>query len=234
MPKRKTNPCVSTTSTPVSLSSLDAALDLLACDTFTRLDSLTAKFEQAAGLTLDENAVRSRWDEAVKRYWVIKSIDDLCCFGSSNQGQGPGSGSGSRKGRGNGQRVEEGGSNSASAGGSRRGSGSRDGVASGTAGQSHANGHGGSHDGDMDQDEPAHDQTHTERDDHGRKVAKPHPGAVACHQLNGEEEHEWRRWQPRVGDVVLVHTRNDGWYPGKVCRTVNLRSVLYADSRSDC
>ena len=52
---------------------------MLACDTFTRLEHLTAKFENAAGIKLNDGVARTRWDEAVRRYWVMKSMDDLCC-----------------------------------------------------------------------------------------------------------------------------------------------------------
>jgi hypothetical protein len=74
MPKRKTNPCAST-----SLSSFDAALDLLASDTFSRLEKLTRQFETAVGVELSEEAIKQRWEQAVQRYWVTKSLDDLCC-----------------------------------------------------------------------------------------------------------------------------------------------------------
>jgi hypothetical protein len=74
MPKRKSEPAL-----PVSLASLDAALDLLACETFTRLSSLTGKFEAAAGVKLNDGVVKTRWEEAVRRYWVMKGMDDLCC-----------------------------------------------------------------------------------------------------------------------------------------------------------
>lgn len=76
MPKRKSD-CGP--SAGVSLTSLDAALDLLACETFTRLETLSTKFEAAAGIKLNDGVVKTRWDEAVRRYWVMKSMDDLCC-----------------------------------------------------------------------------------------------------------------------------------------------------------
>jgi hypothetical protein len=80
MPKRKSNHGALPASGPgLSISSFDAALDILACETFTRLDNLTKKFEGAAGVKLNHGVVRSRWEEAVKRYWVMKSMDELCC-----------------------------------------------------------------------------------------------------------------------------------------------------------
>lgn len=80
MPKRKaTSAAELSRVAPPSLSSLDAALDLLAHETFDRLQTLTSKFEAAAGVKLNEGVVKARWEEAVKRYWVMKSMDDLCC-----------------------------------------------------------------------------------------------------------------------------------------------------------
>lgn len=76
MPKRKSD---SGPSVGVSLTSLDAALDLLACETFTRLETLSTKFEAAAGIKLNDGVVKTRWEEAVRRYGVMKSMDDLCC-----------------------------------------------------------------------------------------------------------------------------------------------------------
>ncbi|KAL1411406.1 hypothetical protein Q8F55_002362 [Vanrija albida] len=82
MPKRKLSSASSAPAPPPSLASLDAALDLLACETFTRLQALTSKFEVAAGVRLNDGVVKHRWDEAVKRYWVMKSMDDLSCGGA--------------------------------------------------------------------------------------------------------------------------------------------------------
>lgn len=83
MPKRKSGSgVVASTSSAPSLSSLDAALDLLVCDTFGRLESLTTKFEAAAGVKLNDGVIMRRWEEAAKRYWVMKSIDDLSCSSS--------------------------------------------------------------------------------------------------------------------------------------------------------
>ncbi|TXT08997.1 hypothetical protein VHUM_02471 [Vanrija humicola] len=84
MPKRKLSSAESAPAPPPSLASLDAALDLLACETFTRLQALTSKFEVAAGVRLNDGVVKHRWDEAVKRYWVMKSMDDLSCGGVRN------------------------------------------------------------------------------------------------------------------------------------------------------
>ncbi len=85
MPKRKTNPCTQSSVSPVSLSSFDAALDLLACDTFTRLESLSLKFETAAGIKLNDGVVKHRWEEAVGRYWMTKSMEQ-CCMAMANGG----------------------------------------------------------------------------------------------------------------------------------------------------
>lgn len=79
MPKRKSNPSEHVPIAPLPLSSLDAALDLLVCDTFTRLNSVAAKFEACAGVKLNDGVVKARWEEAVSRYWVIKSMDELTC-----------------------------------------------------------------------------------------------------------------------------------------------------------
>ncbi|WWD17180.1 hypothetical protein CI109_101618 [Kwoniella shandongensis] len=78
MPKRKCAPCDGSTA-PLPLNSFDAALDLLVCDTFTRLDLLTSKFEACAGVKLNDGVVKSRWEEALNRYWVMKSMDQLTC-----------------------------------------------------------------------------------------------------------------------------------------------------------
>jgi hypothetical protein len=104
MPKRKTNPCAPATNPCLSISSFDAALDLLACETFTRLDHLTCKFEAASGVRLDEGVVKTRWEEAVKRYWVMKGMDDLCCTAGASGSGGAvganvaGSGGGAKRG----------------------------------------------------------------------------------------------------------------------------------------
>lgn len=71
-----------------SLSSLDAALDLLACETLSRLASLTSKFESAAGVKLNDGVIKHRWEEACMRYWLMKSMDDLSCNGSGSSKDG--------------------------------------------------------------------------------------------------------------------------------------------------
>jgi len=45
---------------------------------------------------------------------------------------------------------------------------------------------------------------------------KIHPGAPARHSLAAAEETEWRKWIPKVGDVVLVELANEQLWPGKV------------------
>lgn len=79
MHKRKSNPCNTPITYGPSITSFDAALDLLACDTFTRLDSLTKQFEKAVGMRLEDGVALKRWEEAVMRYWVMRDMDDLCC-----------------------------------------------------------------------------------------------------------------------------------------------------------
>lgn len=86
MPKRKSAEA-GAISAP-SLASLDAALDLLACEMFGRLESLAAKFEAAAGVKLNEGVVMRRWEDASKRYWVMKSMDDLSCTGGKDKPSG--------------------------------------------------------------------------------------------------------------------------------------------------
>jgi hypothetical protein len=79
MPKRKSNPCSSATGTSPSVSCLDAALDILACDTFTSLQRVVRKFESAAGIQLNDGVAKQRWEEACKRYWVTKALEGLSC-----------------------------------------------------------------------------------------------------------------------------------------------------------
>ena len=50
---------------------------------------------------------------------------------------------------------------------------------------------------------------------------KPYSGAVSTHELNEEEEREWKKWKPNVGDVVLVDLPDEGIWPGKVCRNLD-------------
>lgn len=78
MPKRKA-PCSS--DTQLSVSSLDAAFDILASETFSKLDHLVKKFEAATHTRLNDGVAHGRWDEACKRYWVTKAMEDLCCSG---------------------------------------------------------------------------------------------------------------------------------------------------------
>lgn len=78
MPKRKALCDVRDTS-KLSVSSLDAAFDMLASETFTKIDHLVRKFETAAKIQLNDGVAKSRWEEACKRYWVTKAMEDLCC-----------------------------------------------------------------------------------------------------------------------------------------------------------
>ncbi|CAK9781149.1 hypothetical protein CC85DRAFT_269205 [Cutaneotrichosporon oleaginosum] len=155
MPKRKSDEAGGT-ATP-SLSSLDAALDLLACEMFGRLESLTSKFEAAAGVKLNEGEVMRRWEEASKRYLVMKSMDELTCSAKSAL------------------------------------------------------------DGSMVLDEGAD----AERSGDSALYARPlptshHPGAVRTFELDGEEELHWRRWSPRVNDVVLAELQDGAVWPAKI------------------
>jgi len=47
---------------------------------------------------------------------------------------------------------------------------------------------------------------------------KIHPGAPVRHSLASAEETEWRKWIPKVGDIVLVELANEQLWPGKVSR----------------
>ncbi|KIR77100.1 hypothetical protein I306_05920 [Cryptococcus gattii EJB2] len=165
MPKRKSNPSDHVPNPPLPLSSLDAALDLLVCDTFTRLNSVAAKFEACAGVKLNDGVVKARWEEAVSRYWVIKSMDELTC--------------GAKK-------IDV-----------------KDGTAETDYDVLEQNGVGGN-------------QVAGKTDNNGRPLPASYPGAVAIHCLSPEEEHEWRKWTPKVGDVVLVDTLEDGLWPAKI------------------
>jgi len=40
---------------------------------------LSSKFESAVGVELNDGVIKARWEDAVKRYWVMKSMDELCC-----------------------------------------------------------------------------------------------------------------------------------------------------------
>jgi hypothetical protein len=54
------------------------------------------------------------------------------------------------------------------------------------------------------------------RDWEWNSVVLPHPGVVSTKALNPEEEKEWRRWSPQVGDTVLVDLADGSTWPGKV------------------
>lgn len=61
---------------------------MLATDTFTRLDSLISKFELAAGIQVAPGQAKARWEEAVNRYWVMRSMEVLSCSGHLDKGKG--------------------------------------------------------------------------------------------------------------------------------------------------
>ncbi|WVQ72382.1 hypothetical protein IAR50_001934 [Cryptococcus sp. DSM 104548] len=168
MPKRKSIDPIPPP--PPPLSSLDAALDLLVCDTFTRLDSIAAKFEACAGVKLNDGVVRARWEEAVNRYWVMKSMDELTCSAEKH----------------------------------RAASGNGDGYM------------GPLPDGDDGVMEDAENTSKEGREGKSRPLPTAYPGAVAVHALAPDEAEEWKKWNPRMGDVVLVDTAHDGIWPGKI------------------
>lgn len=62
-----------------TISTFDAALDMLATSVFDKLRDYKEKFEQASGMELSERAMQVRWDEACKRHMVMKAMEDLCC-----------------------------------------------------------------------------------------------------------------------------------------------------------
>lgn len=199
MPKRKSDGCAPSSST-ISITSLDAALDMLACDTFTRLEHLTAKFENAAGIKLNDGVARTRWDEAVRRYWVMKSMDDLCCGLKPSGSGGKDKAKGLDVGMDEGEVKMEDGEGDGGDGGLRR-----------------KNGEHGSGPGEMA-------LTIGRKDSSGRALpAHAHPGVVVTHSLNAEEEDEWKRWNPKVNDVVLVELSDDSIWPGKVSYCVQAR-----------
>ncbi|BEI85511.1 hypothetical protein CcaverHIS002_0509120 [Cutaneotrichosporon cavernicola] len=155
MPKRKSAEA-GAAATP-SLSSLDAALDLLACEMFGRLESLTSKFEAAAGVKLNEGVVMRRWEEASKRYLVMKSMDELTCGGK------------------------------------------------------------GLTDGSMVLDGDGGDPAANDSGSYARPLPKSHhPGAVRAFELDADEELQWRRWSPRVNDMVLVELQGGAVWPAKI------------------
>lgn len=178
MPKRKSNPCALKVPANPSLTCLDAALDILACDTFTSLQRIVRKFESAAGIELNEGVAKQRWEEACKRYWVTKAMEDLCCgklVKTKDQDQE--------------EKMDmEGNSTLTSPSRSSR-------LA-----------------WEME-------EWILMSDDKGKGRAlpdNPHPGAAVAFKLNVEEEREWRKWQPRLGDIVLVELAQGGAWPGKV------------------
>jgi hypothetical protein len=66
-------------SSQFTITSFDAALDVLAAETFDRLRQLADKFQEASGVEVTERARQIRWDEACKRHMVMKAMEDLCC-----------------------------------------------------------------------------------------------------------------------------------------------------------
>lgn len=74
MPKRKIS-----SSSRLTVSSVDAALDVLAAETFEKLRILVNKFHDASGIELSQDAAKRRWEDACKRHWVMKAMEDLCC-----------------------------------------------------------------------------------------------------------------------------------------------------------
>jgi len=61
---------------------------------------------------------------------------------------------------------------------------------------------------------------------------KLHPGAPVRHSLAAAEETEWRKWIPKVGDVVLVELANGQLWPGKVGSSKRADQGDGADLRS--
>ncbi|RXK37047.1 hypothetical protein M231_05635 [Tremella mesenterica] len=169
MSKRKC-PAATLATGPHALSSLDAALDLLACETFSRVDALAANFQACVGVKLQDGVVRTRWEEAVKRYWLMKNMGELTCSSALKKNETV--------------KVES--------------------EAKATDDFLIA----------LDRDWGEHRER---RDAGGRALPDSvYPGVVVVHDLCPNEEAEWRRWQPKVGDVVLVDTREDGHWPGKI------------------
>lgn len=59
--------------------------------------------------------------------------------------------------------------------------------------------------------------------------AHAHPGAISVFGLDPEEELEWRRWSPKIGDAVLVELSDDSVWPGKVtldCVDAGSRQII--------
>lgn len=66
-----------------------------------------------------------------------------------------------------------------------------------------------------------HDQVASAEPSDAGSYARPlpnshHPGAVRAFELDADEELQWRRWSPRVGDVVLVEMQDGTVWPAKV------------------
>lgn len=89
MPKRKSNPSIPVPAPSISLSSFDAALDLMACETFARLETLSLRFEAAAGIKLNDGVAKHRWEEAVARYWMTRSMEQCCMAMASGSSSRP-------------------------------------------------------------------------------------------------------------------------------------------------
>ena len=154
-----------------TISSFDAALDILATSVFDKLREYKSKFEEASGMVLSDRAMQQRWDEACKRHSVMKAMEDLCCAPREVNGDSD-------------MRIE---------------------------GESRL--------------------MVKLMSDEGRPLPpKLHPGAPVRHQLAAAEETEWRKWIPKVGDVVLVELANEQLWPGKV-NTI-LRLTLTLDHRA--
>lgn len=91
MTKRKA-PCPRDGINKPSVSSLDAAFDLLANETFSKIDHLVKKFEAATCILLNDGVAKARWEEACKRYWVTKAMEELCCGSRPAQDEADSSG----------------------------------------------------------------------------------------------------------------------------------------------
>jgi hypothetical protein len=48
------------------------------------------------------------------------------------------------------------------------------------------------------------------------RPADEYPGPVAVFQLNDDDEAEWKRWKPQVGNLVIIDLPDLGKWPGKV------------------
>ena len=82
-----------------------------------------------------------------------------------------------------------------------------------------------------------------ERRDSGGRPLPPqsHPGVAVVHGFSEDEHMDWKRWTPRVGDVVLVELadKNCLW-PGKVSQTIPSQcrvcacTILGANLRAQC